>query len=96
MAWLGTVMIWILIQEILGNKEKSLENDDLVPTLQCMDAGNWRGKDSHLLMKISLLKVILDDSAPSLPSTAKSKLLLRGRQFLLVLLVFSSSSELLF
>lgn len=41
-------MIWILIQEILGNKEKSLENDDLVPTLQCMDAGNWRGKDSHL------------------------------------------------
>ena len=50
--------MWIWIQETLGSKDKPSENDDLASALQCIDAGTWRGKASHLLIKISFLKLI--------------------------------------
>lgn len=94
-ACLGTGMIWILIQERLGRKEKSLEKDDSANAAmrRCRDL---KGKGQSSLMKTSLLKLILDDSAPSMSNVAKSKLLLRGRQLLLVILMVSSYSDLLF
>lgn len=93
-AWLGTVMMWILIQEIwILIQEKVLENDDLASMLQCIDAGTWKEQNNHFLMKTNLLELILDDSAPSLPNAAKSRLVLRGRHLLLLILMFSSYSE---
>ena len=50
--------MWIWIQETLGSKDKPSENDDLASALQCIDAGTCRGKASHLLLKISFLKLI--------------------------------------
>ena len=57
-SWLDPLIIWIWIQETLGSKDKPSENDDLASALQCIDAGTWRGKASHLLLKISFLKLI--------------------------------------
>lgn len=78
-----------------GTKEKSLEKDDSANAAmhKCRDL---KGKEQSSLMKTSLLKLILDDSAPSMSNAAKFKLLLRGSQLLLVILMFSSYSDLLF
>lgn len=46
--WLGTVMKWILIQEMVGSKGKSSENDGISPILQCIAAGTRREENSHL------------------------------------------------
>lgn len=72
-SWLDTLIMWIWIQETLGSRDKPSENDDLASALQCIDAGTWRGKANHLLIKISFLKLILDDFASSLPNAAKFK-----------------------